>query len=271
MKVRLFLEILHIDIAWLPADLFVSNVPAHLKDQAPRVVETKEGKQWFSGGTLLGWVAGAGVGLQEGGIDPYVPGISRPLDRMEEATKIFSDGEKGLFHPSTPELRLKDQDTDGVSGEVIYGILGIAGFGESAPGIKDPELVATVYSTYNEWVADFCKANPDRFVGLGCIPSHDPALAAKQLRRAADIGLRGAEMNVAAAVEPIYHRDWDVLWAASHETGLPISFHAVGLDTRRPKETDRETYRWEDTGVLLCGFQLAGAEVSLQHHLLRCL
>ena len=263
----------HIDIPWLPADLFVSNVPTHLKDQVPHVVETSQGKQWLANGTRFGWVAGAGVGLQEGGFDPYVPGISRHLDRMEEVANFFTDGEKGLFHPSTPELRLKDQDTDGVSGEVIYGILGIAGGGGftlsaeekddtwgTDPGIGDPELVATVYGIYNEWVADFCRTNPDRFVGLACITSHDPSRAAKQLRHAAEIGLRGVEMNVATAVEPIYHRDWDVLWAASHETGLPISFHTLGLHTRRPKKADRETYRWEDIGVSVCGFQLSGAE-----------
>ena len=242
----------HIDLNWLPADLFVSNVPAHLKDRAPQVVESNQGKQWFAGDTLLTRVAA---------FAPYVPGISRRLDRMEEAANFFSDGEKGLFHPTTAELRLKDQNTDGISGEVIYGILAIAsGFIGLAPGIDDPELLATVYSTYNEWLADFCKANPDRFVGLACITPHDPSLAAKQLRHAAEIGLRGVEMNVAVAVEPIYHRDWDVLWAASHETGLPISFHTVGLDTRRPKEADMETYKYESTGVVLCGFQLSGAE-----------
>ena len=243
----------HIDLNWLPADLFVSNLPAHLKDRAPQVVESNQGNQWFAGDTLLTRVAA---------FQPYVPGISRRLDKMEEAANFFSDGEKGLFHPTTAELRLKDQNTDGISGEVIYGILGIAsGFiGSAMGGIVDPELLATVYSTYNDWLADFCKGNPDRFVGLACITPHDPSLAAKQLRHAAEIGLRGVEMNVSAAVEPIYYRDWDVLWAASHETGLPISFHTVGLDTRRPKEADTETYKYESVGVVLCGFQLAGAE-----------
>ena len=37
---------------------------------------------------------------------------------------FFSDADAGRFHPSTPELRLKDQDADGIEAEVIYGILG---------------------------------------------------------------------------------------------------------------------------------------------------
>ena len=33
----------HMDIVWLPEDLFVSNAPDSLKDKMPRVVETAEG------------------------------------------------------------------------------------------------------------------------------------------------------------------------------------------------------------------------------------
>ena len=69
----------HIDIPWLPADLFTSNSPAHLRDRMPRVVETSDGKQWFTEDSLLGWVAGAGLGLRPGGWDPYVPGASAAL------------------------------------------------------------------------------------------------------------------------------------------------------------------------------------------------
>ena len=254
----------HIDIPWLPADLFLSNAPAHLKERMPHVVETSEGKQWVADGTLLGWVAGAGL---TGLWDPYIPGESRHSDRMEEFG-FFSDGLKGLFHPTTPELRIKDQDLDGVSGEVIYGILGLAGGfegftdeeAEPVEGLTDPEVAATAYGIYNDWVADFCKTNPNRFVALACLSTHDPSKAAMQLRRAAEIGLRGAEMNVSSAVEPIYHRDWDVLWAASHETGLPISFHTTGINARQPKKPDRETYKWVTNGVNYSTGQLSGAE-----------
>lgn len=33
----------HIDLKWLPPDLFVSNAPTKWKDQVPQVVETEEG------------------------------------------------------------------------------------------------------------------------------------------------------------------------------------------------------------------------------------
>ena len=259
----------HIDLAWLPSDLFISNSPPHLRDQMPYVKETSEGKSWYVGETPLLWVGNGGSGFGE---DHYVPGHSKRLDRMEEMG-FFSDGQRGIFRATTPELRMRDQETDGVEGEVIYGILGVAeGFGSARDhagngndpkqlsGVNDPEVVGAIYEIYNEWVAEFCKSAPSRFAGLACITGSDPQLASRQLRRAAQIGLRGAELDVSSVVEPIYHRDWDVLWAAAAECGIPISFHTLGLPSRQPKESDRAQYQWVNTGLLYTLFQLSGAE-----------
>ena len=270
----------HIDLPWLPADLFVANAPAHLKDQMPRVQETKDGKQWFAEGRPTGmWVAGAGLGLRDGSLfDPYVPGHSSRLDKME-THRFFSDGHQGRFHPTTLSLRVADQDLDTISGEVIYGILGVAGdepatgektsdeSGSFLPGIADPEVVTAVYDIYNEWAAGFCKSHPERLVALGSLSAHDPAVAARQLRGAAEMGLRGAEINVSSMAKPIYHRDWDVLWATSAETNLPVSFHTVGLPIRPPAKADMDTYRQVYFGVVTNLFQLSGAEflVSIIH------
>ena len=47
----------HMDIVWLPEDLFVSNAPDSLKDKMPRVVETAEGRIWKAENTSFGFVA----------------------------------------------------------------------------------------------------------------------------------------------------------------------------------------------------------------------
>ena len=265
----------HIDLPWLPADLFVANAPAHLKDQMPKVEESDDGRQWFAEGRPLGvWVAGAGLGLRDGAFfDPYVPGHSKRLDKME-AHRFFSDGHQGRFHPTTPDLRVADQELDSIAGEVIYGILRIAGDKPASeetsvdespsvtflPGIADPEVVTAVYDIYNEWVATFSKAHPKRLVGLSCLSAHDPAVAAQQLRRAADLGLGGGEINVASMAKPIYHRDWDVLWATAAETRLPVSFHTVGYPNRPPPIDELDEYRQLYVGISTNMFQLAGAE-----------
>ena len=249
----------HIDIVWLPEDLFVSEAPARLKDRMPRVVETDEGRFWVAGGATLGLVAASA--LTGSYNEHYRPGLSHVLDRMEDVG-FFSDAQGGLFHPTSPELRILDQGIDGIQAEVIYGILGAAsGFSDSEGGISDPEVLTAVYDIYNQWIADFCKGNPQQFAGLACISCHDPEVAARQLRRAARLGLSGAELSVSSAAKPIYQRDWDVLWAAAAECRMPISFHAVGLPFRQPEEPATEECQLITLGVMYTLFQLSGPEV----------
>ena len=83
----------------------------------------------------------------------YVPGRIHRADRMAE-TGLYSDGKKGIRRLTDPELRLKDQDRDGVQAEVLYGILGATG------RMNDPEAVVEVIRVYNEWLADFCSTAP---------------------------------------------------------------------------------------------------------------
>ena len=247
----------HIDLVWLPEDLFVSEAPASLKERMPKVVETNEGRIWQVEGAYLGSVASGGLtSLNE----PYKPGISHRLDKMEELG-FFSDAQMGKYHPTTPQLRKQDLEVDGLQGEVIYGILGFAaGFSDGKSGTLSPEVITAVYDIYNTWIADFCSSNPDQFAGLACIASHDPQVAAKQLQRAAGLGLKGAEINVAVATKPIYHKDWDILWATAAECKMPISFHTLGLPYRQPEPGTEEEYQWIDLGLLYTLFQLSGPE-----------
>ena len=43
------------------------------------------------------------------------------------STGLYDDGKSGIRRLTDPELRLKDQDRDGVQAEVLYGILGATG------------------------------------------------------------------------------------------------------------------------------------------------
>lgn len=236
----------HIDLKWLPHDLFVGNAPAKWKEQVPRVVETKAGKHWFAEGTDLtarpfGTLAN---------LEPPERGVSKHIDRMYDLG--FFDGAP---HPTTPALRRHDQEIDGIDAEVIYGILGISRL------LQDRELLRVVYEIYNTWAAEFCQANPQRFAALACIPNDDPQLAAAELRRAAKLGLKGADFAVSTAVQPIWHRDWEPLWAAAQECNIPISFHTTGYAVRAPADAQMaQEYDAQVRATRLTLFQMAGAE-----------
>ncbi len=249
----------HIDIVWLPKDLFVSEAPSRLKARMPKVVQTERGDFWEVGGANLGLVAASAL---SGAYDePYAAGHSHVLDRMEEMG-FFSDAQKGRFHPTVPELRIKDQEVDGIQAEVLYGILGVdSGFSDAGARNSDPEVIKATYDIYNRWVADFCESNPGRFAGLACISNFDPSVAAQQLKDAANLGLKGAELSFSHAAKPIFQKEWDVLWAAAAECHMPISFHTVGLPFRFPEESEKEEYELITLGLMYTLFQLSGPEV----------
>ena len=97
----------HIDLIWLPPDLFTSNAPAALKDRMPYVTDTRKGKMWVArNGANFGLANGMGSAGRQ-----YVPGQIHRSDRMA-STGLYDDGLKGIRRLTDPELRLRDQERE---------------------------------------------------------------------------------------------------------------------------------------------------------------
>jgi len=245
MSYRIISADCHIDMTWMPGDLWVENAPAKFRSQVPQVRETPDGPRWYAEEKELGVFGGLGFGF-----DRVQRSFSKHVERMFQAG--FYEGGP---HPTTPDLRLKDQEIDGIDAEVMYGILG------AGMRMQDRELIRVVYEVYNDWAASFCKSNPRRFVALACIPNHDPQAAARELRRAARLGLKGADFAVGNAIVPIYHGAWDPLWEAAQECQMPISFHTVGYPVREPTdETMKAEYDLRYRATRTTMFQIGAAE-----------
>ena len=204
----------HIDLCWMPPDLFTSEATPTMKARMPYVADGPDGPYWTcKNGTSFGLKNGLGpVGLK------YVPGRHARADRMA-ATDLYEDGQNDIRRISDPHLRLKDMELDGVDAEVMYGILG------AASKLDDHEAANEMYRIYNDWLADFCKHYPDRQIGLACLPYGDVEAAAKEIHRVAGLGLRGIEMSCSWDMEPMYHPMWEPIWQAIDEVGLPLHFH----------------------------------------------
>jgi uncharacterized protein len=237
----------HIDLGWLPADLFVAHAPARWVERVPRVVDTPKGRAWEVSGRHLAYVGGIGSVGRE-----LIPGQSHRVDRIA-ATGLYADGKKGVFRPTTPELRVQDQERDCIQAEVLYGISGLGN------KLAEPELTAIVYEIYNAWLAEFCRSYPQRFAGLACVPSHDAELAAQETRRAAMLGLRGIEFPAATAVQALWSPFWEPLWQAAEECGLSVSFHAGGTATTASQSHDAKILKAAHASRL-AQFQIVSAE-----------
>jgi predicted TIM-barrel fold metal-dependent hydrolase len=208
----------HVDLCWLPPTLFTDRASAAMRDRMPYVTDGPSGPIWVTKkGANLGRVNGMGSAGRE-----YVPGRIHRADRMA-ATGLYEDGKKGIRRLSDPDLRVKDQDLDGVRGEVLYGVLGATG------RLNDPEASVEVVRVYNEWLAEFSEAKPGRFAGLAAIPNHPIDAAIAEVERVAKRGVvKGVDIANSAELTPLWDPYWDPLWKAINDTGLPLHFHTVG-------------------------------------------
>ncbi len=191
-----------------PADLWTSRLDAKLRDKAPRVVSTSKGHLFSAPGVRPFPVAG-GFGIGKSGDD-----LKQHLKKGYEAAR-----------PSgwDPAERLKDQDVDGVSAEVIYTTLGMSLF-----GLDDAELQQACFRAYNDWVNEYAAYNRKRLYPIALISLEDPAAGARELERCAKLGLRGAMIWGSPPREkPYFTSDYDPFWAAAQELGMPLSLHVV--------------------------------------------
>jgi uncharacterized protein len=212
----------HIDLCWLPSDLFISNASAAMKDRMPHVTDGPKGPRWVTKhGANLGLLNGMGSAGRE-----YVPGKIHRSDRMA-STGLYEDGKRGIRRLTDPELRLKDQERDGVQAEVLYGILG------ATRRLNDPEAAVELVRIYNEWLADFCGTHPDRYAGLACIPNSPVDAAVKEISRVIKRGgVRGLEIAHSYDIAPFWDPQWNPVWEVANEVALPVHFHTAG--ERRP-------------------------------------
>src|SRR5499433_889152 len=208
----------HIDLCWLPPTLFTEHASAAMRERMPHVVDGPQGSVWVTTkGAKLGHACGMGSGGRE-----YVPGRIHRADRMA-STGLYEDGKKGIRRLTEPELRIKDQDLDGVQGEVLYGILGATG------RMGDPEATVEVMRIYNEWLADFCSTHPERFAGLASIPNDPIDAAITEVERVAKRGaVRGLDIANSPDLKPLWDPYWNPLWEVVNASGLPLHFHTVG-------------------------------------------
>jgi predicted TIM-barrel fold metal-dependent hydrolase len=209
----------HIDLSWLPPNLFVEHCSAALRDRVPVVVDSPQGPRWTTRSNNAGNL-GFACALGATG-RPYIPGWSARADKMA-AEGLFEDGKKGIRRLSDPHLRIKDQVRDDVDGEVLYGVLGVS------DRIRDQEACLETIRIYNDFLKPFCAVDPNRLIGLASIPCHTPEIALTEAKRVMKAGgLRGFDMASVSAL-PYHHPEWDAFWDFANEAKVTVHFHTFG-------------------------------------------
>jgi predicted TIM-barrel fold metal-dependent hydrolase len=236
----------HLDLPWLPPDLFASGAARELRDRLPFVEDGPDGPQWVTkSGVNMGLVGGIG---SVGG--KFTPGQNYRVDKMAE-TGLYNDYKQNrVRRPGDPHLRIKEMEKDGVDAEIIFGILGVAS------RVRDHEAANEMLRIYNDWLKDFCSHYPDRQIGLACLPYGDIDAAVKEIHRVARLGLKGLELSCSWDMEPMWHPVWEPLWKAVSDVQLPMHFHTFPSTPRSVREQAPQSSRRAAQFTGVAGFQM---------------
>ena len=130
-----------------------------------------------------------------------------------------------------PYARLKDMDKEGIDVAVLYGTfyLGLELL------VKDGKFNAALNRAYNDWLADFCKADPKRLKGVANLPLVDIEESRKELRRAVkELGFVAVKMPPIVWGKMLDHPDFYPLYEEMQELNVPLGIHhhvGAGVDT----------------------------------------
>lgn len=196
-----------------PGDLWVENLPAALRERAPRARRDPDNLHWYF--TAPGLTRGvdltlsASAGMSNADVDARL---------AEDPDAIIGSGGGSEAVPRLMDLWLDDTVAD-----VIYPTAGLA-----LLQLTDPELGAACFRVYNDWLADLCATDPERLIGHALVPAWDIAEGVAELRRARDLGLRGGLIWTSPPEgDSFFDRRYDALWAAAVELEMPMAIHTL--------------------------------------------
>ena len=194
-----------------PRTMWQDYVDPAFRDRAPRNVVNPEG---LPPGEYMFF-----ENMEPKGIEgSFNAGRSAEENRAIEG-ETLDDCRPGAYLPAE---RIPDMELDGIEAEVIYTTQGF----RMLAFTRDAELQAALFRGYNNWLAEFCSYDPKRFIGLGLIPLLDPSEGARELRRCAELGLRGGVIMTSPPDEQSYGDEaFEPFWATAAELNMPISLH----------------------------------------------
>ncbi len=130
------------------------------------------------------------------------------------------------------ESHVAAMDIEGIDVAVIYGTRGrqVLMHDDLAPAVA-----AALARAHNNWTRDFCAHDPDRLKFAAQIAFHDVGLAVEEAKRAV------RELGAVAVIgnpnpvrgRHIHDAEFEPLWDAIEELGVPVGFHPTGQASLR--------------------------------------
>jgi predicted TIM-barrel fold metal-dependent hydrolase len=225
-----------------PPHVWQSRLPAKLRERGPRVERRHtSGEHHVGGGGFAPVWDDDGRPADCWVMDDRLITVLRrnqaalgfPRDQMGAQAVTYEEMRPGFYDPAA---RLEDMDTNWVEASLCFPT--VPRFcGQVFTETEDRELGLACIRAYNDWmVEEWCGDSGGRLVPLIIVPLWDADLAAAEVRRNAERGVRAvtfSEIPPNLGLPSIHSGFWDPFIAACGETGTVINMH-VGSSSKMP-------------------------------------
>lgn len=225
-----------------PPTVFTDRIPSKYLDRAPRVVRTRIKEMTFVGGVFDYEESTDGTGTECDWWfydDLKVPqtrlsaAVGYPRDEVDIVPITYEQMRPGCFDVTA---RLEDMDINHIEASLCFP--SFPRFcGQTFAEREDKELALLCVKAYNDWMVDeWCGPSNGRLIPLCLIPLWDAGLAAAEVYRNAQRGVRAvcfSEIPPFLGLPSIHSNYWDPFFAACNETGTTINMH-IGSSSKMP-------------------------------------
>ena len=210
-----------------PGDLWLNYIEPSFRDQAPHVVPNPDlprGGRWQS----MGKAIPAFSDRQDRQRTLRIREV-QAQERNAGAGRVdVGQVKEGDREGHDPSQMLRAMDVEGIDLAICFRTEAahVIGIDE-----MEPPLAAAICRAYNNWLRDYCDADPHRMKLAGMMPMHDVDLAVAEARRAV------TELGAVALVlpsNPVLSRPWyddcyEPFWAEAERLGVPVAFHGIQM------------------------------------------
>ena len=226
----------------ISSDCHAGALPATYNEYMPRRYHEAANAWWI--GYAREMYARAGTFFDQEAVETYAEQVGEGGWRMrafsDPGTRLSDEDVLGMlsdasspFAPRRGEfdatVRIRELDADGIAGEVIFPQM--APFGAGLMQYRfpvTPEQSFVGCQAYNRWLADLCRANPQRHAGVALIDVEDIDASVREIRAAREMGLWGGVLlPTSTGAHPFYHHPrYEPIWAVCEELDMPLQSHS---------------------------------------------
>ncbi len=228
-----------------PANVWQDRLPAKYKDVGPRVIQEAGNMNFVGGnftyepdpdGQLCDWWVYEDKRVPQTRLSAAA-GFDR--DEVKVVGITYEEMRDGCYDP---KARLEDMDVNHVEASLCFP--SFPRFcGQTFMEADDKVLAKLCVEAYNDWlVEEWCGGTDGRLIPLCIIPLWDVELAAAEIRRNADRGVRAvcfSEIPPYLGLPSVHDADgyWEPFVQACEETQTVINMH-IGSSSKMPSTSD---------------------------------